>query len=319
MSKDVEVSVIILTYFHEDYICRAIETVLKQKFEYSYEILISDDCSLDKTVEIAKKYQQEYPNKIFIHVNKENLGICRNEYEAYLRCRGKYIVLTAGDDQWIDNCVLQKQYDFLEKNKDFFAECNITKGFFTNGEPTGTISPNKRFWNKEFFREDFLNKNFFSTGGIMFRNVFDTKRGRKQFSLMPKFSRDIDDLTFCLFIFDFGRVHISNNVSYALTERRETDSNQHNFNTKYKGAINTIEHLKVISQLDKFYNRKYNFENWYYEKFTDLIYLVLKLKKVSLLSNMKYTPIKYWGKFVLRRSIELLKEKNNKEKNNASS
>ncbi len=57
----VDVSVVMITYFAEKYIAEAIESVLRQKTKYSYEIIVSDDCSQDKTVEIAREYQKNIP------------------------------------------------------------------------------------------------------------------------------------------------------------------------------------------------------------------------------------------------------------------
>ena len=56
---DVLVSVILATYNHEKYVNDAIEGVLKQKTEFSYELIIHDDASTDRTVEIIKEYGQK--------------------------------------------------------------------------------------------------------------------------------------------------------------------------------------------------------------------------------------------------------------------
>ena len=52
------VSVIVLTYNHEKYIQQALDSILMQKVKFDYEILIGDDASTDKTVEILKKYKK---------------------------------------------------------------------------------------------------------------------------------------------------------------------------------------------------------------------------------------------------------------------
>ena len=50
--KEIDVSVIMLTYFHEDYIAQALDSVLSQETSLRYEILIGDDASQDRTPEI---------------------------------------------------------------------------------------------------------------------------------------------------------------------------------------------------------------------------------------------------------------------------
>lgn len=59
------VSVIMPTYNHEKYISQSIESLLSQNTKYSYELIINDDCSNDKTAIIAKDYAEKYPDKIF--------------------------------------------------------------------------------------------------------------------------------------------------------------------------------------------------------------------------------------------------------------
>ena len=46
------VSIAMITYNHERFIAEAINSVLMQKVDYSYEIVIGDDCSNDDTVHI---------------------------------------------------------------------------------------------------------------------------------------------------------------------------------------------------------------------------------------------------------------------------
>ena len=49
MNSKIKLSVIIISYNQEKYISEAIESVINQKTNFKYEILVSDDCSKDKT------------------------------------------------------------------------------------------------------------------------------------------------------------------------------------------------------------------------------------------------------------------------------
>ena len=93
-----DVSVYMLTYFHEKYIRQAIDAVLAQKTHYSFEIVISDDHSEDGTVDILREYEAGYPDIIRINVNETNLGIPGNIYKARCMCRGRYVAVCSGDD-----------------------------------------------------------------------------------------------------------------------------------------------------------------------------------------------------------------------------
>ena len=112
------VSIIIVTYNQEDYISQAIESVLCQKTEFDYQIIISDDCSKDKTSIICNNFKKNFPNKIILNRNEDNLGLVLNYKIAFQLCTTKYIALLEGDDYWSDEYKLQKQIDILESDSE---------------------------------------------------------------------------------------------------------------------------------------------------------------------------------------------------------
>ena len=111
-----KVSVLTLTYNHENYIVQALESVLEQVTDFDFEMVICDDCSSDKTTEILKDYQQKYPDKVRLFLNETNMGLYRNMVQAFFACTGKYIALLEGDDYWTSPHKLQKQVNFLDSN-----------------------------------------------------------------------------------------------------------------------------------------------------------------------------------------------------------
>ena len=85
----VKFTVAICAYNIENYIGRAIDSVINQEFK-NYELIIVDDCSTDKTVEVAQKYRQK---NISIYKTKKNsgtAGAARNI--AIKEARGEYIL-----------------------------------------------------------------------------------------------------------------------------------------------------------------------------------------------------------------------------------
>ena len=63
------VSVSITTYNHQDYIAQAIDSVLMQKTNFDYEIIIGEDDSEDNTRAIVKEYKERYPDRIKLFLN----------------------------------------------------------------------------------------------------------------------------------------------------------------------------------------------------------------------------------------------------------
>ena len=107
-----------ITYNHEPYIADAIEGVLMQKCDFPIELIIGEDCSTDKTIQICKEYSLKYP-EIKLLSSEANIGMMPNFTKTLQSCTGKYIALCEGDDYWTDPYKLQKQVDFLDANEDY--------------------------------------------------------------------------------------------------------------------------------------------------------------------------------------------------------
>ena len=117
--EKVEVSIICNTYNHEEYIEGTLKSFIKQKTSFKFEILIHDDASTDNTASIIKKFEKNYPDIIYPIYQIENQyskGINITITYQYPRVKGKYIAVCEGDDFWIDEFKLQKQYELMEKH-----------------------------------------------------------------------------------------------------------------------------------------------------------------------------------------------------------
>lgn len=142
-----KVSVVVVTYNQEDYIARALDSVLAQQTDFPFEIEIADDCSTDRTSDICRAYAAQFPGRIHYTRNRENLGVRENYFRALRRCRAEYIADCAGDDFWVDERKLQKQADLLDANPevglvhtDWRYYSNIS-GSITTSDPDGSKKP----------------------------------------------------------------------------------------------------------------------------------------------------------------------------------
>lgn len=116
------VSVLMITYGHEKFIIEAINSILIQECNFEIELIISNDCSPDKTDDIITNFikNNEKASKIIKYFKQENnIGMMPNCIFALKQCSGKYIALCDGDDYWTDKNKLQTQVDFLNANKDY--------------------------------------------------------------------------------------------------------------------------------------------------------------------------------------------------------
>jgi glycosyltransferase involved in cell wall biosynthesis len=113
-----KVSVLLVTYNHERFISQAIESVLAQKAEFPFELVIGEDCSTDSTREIVSSYQAQYPTTIRAFFRDRNIGLGENFFRALSECRGEYIALLEGDDYWTSPDKLSMQVRFLDEHPD---------------------------------------------------------------------------------------------------------------------------------------------------------------------------------------------------------
>ena len=105
-SKKYMVSICCLTFNHEPYIRKALDSFLMQKTTFPFEIVIHDDASTDGTADIIREYQENYPDIVHSLCQEENQyskGISNiSGVFNFPRAQGKYIAMCEGDDYWSD-------------------------------------------------------------------------------------------------------------------------------------------------------------------------------------------------------------------------
>ncbi len=118
-TENIMVSICVMSYNLEKYIAEALDSILMQKVNFKYNIVVGEDYSTDNTRQILQTYVNKYPDKITLLLHEKNIGMLANFAATLKACHGKYIALLDGDDYWTDPLKLQKQVDFLEHNKDY--------------------------------------------------------------------------------------------------------------------------------------------------------------------------------------------------------
>ncbi|MBJ8451576.1 glycosyltransferase family 2 protein [Acinetobacter bereziniae] len=116
-SLDIQVSVCIVTYNQEKYIAECLDSLLSQKTDFKFEIIVGEDCSTDGTRAVIQKYIDQYPELIVPLFYEANVGPVENLKRVYKKARGRYIAHMDGDDLALPN-KLQKQFSILEMNPD---------------------------------------------------------------------------------------------------------------------------------------------------------------------------------------------------------
>ena len=113
------VSVVVVTYNSEKTIFETLESIKNQTYK-NLELIISDDCSKDNTVEICKQWLIKN-NKSFINVqiveSSKNTGISGNCNRGYKVANGTWIKGIAGDDLLMEDCIENNINYVLNNNK----------------------------------------------------------------------------------------------------------------------------------------------------------------------------------------------------------
>ena len=113
------VSVAVITYNSSKYIIETLESVKRQDYD-SIQLVISDDCSTDDTVEKCKIWLENNKSRFVnpvITVNAINKGVPANINNAIKYCDGIWVKAIAGDDILFDDCI-SKNLQFTNDNTD---------------------------------------------------------------------------------------------------------------------------------------------------------------------------------------------------------
>lgn len=114
------ISVIVPVYNLEKLITDTLNTLINQQFD-SYEIIVSDDASTDKTVAVAESVLQKSGRKYKVLRSNVNAGVSCARNRGLEAASGKYVLFLDGDDLF-DSDMLKLLYDEAKRNGD---SCDI--------------------------------------------------------------------------------------------------------------------------------------------------------------------------------------------------
>lgn len=121
------ISIITPSYNCEEYIAETIESIQSQTYE-NWELLITDDCSTDKSRDIISSYAQKDPRiRLFVLSENSGAGVARNN--SIKEAKGRYIAFCDSDDRWLPE-KLDRQISTLQKHD----ESVIYSSYFTCDE-----------------------------------------------------------------------------------------------------------------------------------------------------------------------------------------
>ena len=116
------VSVIVPFYNVENYIEKCLETLVNQTLE-DIEIILVNDGSQDRSVDVVRKFLEQYPDKI-TYLEKENGGLSDARNYALPYAKGEYIAFLDSDD-YVEKTMYKDMYELAKKEDSDMVECNF--------------------------------------------------------------------------------------------------------------------------------------------------------------------------------------------------
>ena len=241
---EILVSVCIASFNQEEFISDCLTSVLTQKTNFEFEIIIGDDASTDNTQHIIRRTCKN--KKICKLVLREkNLGCPFNGLDIWGKSNSKYIAIIDGDDYWTDPYKLQKQVDYLEAN----PECSITSHQVLDINEKGNLLSKSKKKEKsiiikkyKYFDENF-NETASQPGSWVFRSCL--------INSLPTIITKIiygDDLMWIHFL-NHGYAYIFN---YEMSCYRHHSNGIWSRKTSIHKCINQIINFKIISSYYKY-------------------------------------------------------------------
>lgn len=137
-NDNTKLSVLLVTYNHDCYIGRALESLFKQDYPGTIELVVADDASTDATLELIRVYEGLDSRFVFTYlVADTNIGITRNYQRGFAACSGEYVAVLEGDDYWVSPKKLSRQLAFLDDH----WECDLCSvNYFVLDEDRATFS-----------------------------------------------------------------------------------------------------------------------------------------------------------------------------------
>lgn len=298
------VSVCVQVYNNEEYILKCISSILQQKTNFPIEIVIGEDDSTDNTREICKKLANDNQDKIRLFLRSEKDKIYHkgkktsrfNFMSNLYAARGKYIALCDGDDYWISDTKLERQFNILEENHDLIAVHHWQKyAVLKDGKwrevpaPTGS---GYGYCNEEIsdVRKIFENEMRVKARTVLFRNIITS-------DFLPSWFTKVAfaDVSLSFLLGKRGNFYFIDE-SLAVYRQSHTESLSTAGIVELGFSRYRVEHFQNYIEIWDYVNRYYNFKFNKESRKTVLHFYTLIIKYIPD-SYRNYFRLLYFNNF----------------------
>lgn len=244
-----KVSFLVTYYNQAPFVEKSLNSILSQKLEYDYEILVADDGSSDNTRDIVKNFIEKYPEKIKLFVmprdsEKSYNPILRvSEARIFLlkQAQGSYFLTLDGDDWYCDDTFVQQGIDILEKDESL-AVCGFLYQMWHSADKIEKIEyfkSAKRIPACKYIRSMYLH-----AGACIHRLANDSN----QISIIEK-TGIFDDNDILINTLNYGDMYFIPKVVYSY---RQTENSSWNSLSSLGQAIVNCWNYEILCRYSKF-------------------------------------------------------------------
>ncbi len=209
--QEIKLSVLLVTYNQEKYVEQAIHSVLMQKTNFFFELLIGEDASTDRTPKIVDQYNgvtTECLHTRVIH-SKSNQGASRNFFDLLSLAQGEYLAFLEGDDYWLDVTRLEKLVNWLENNHNYVGVSHRRERRQAGGSLVG-YDPTEALIGQTITIADYEKGKAYSAMGSVMRNIY--KKNIALYEPVLTAARNACDLIICYTTLMQGNIYILNEI-----------------------------------------------------------------------------------------------------------
>lgn len=219
-----------VVYNHEKFLRECLDSLVGQKTNFPFVVVVHDDKSTDSSAQIILEYKEKYPDIVVPALETENQwskkdgSLQRRMYEAVQTFHPKYVAICEGDDYWTDMDKLQKQYDILEQDESLMAVATESIVVDKNSNLLHHTSTKQRESRRYNLRQFFAENPLYPTASVFWRNSHPEEVERMFEHTITQY---VDDWNLWIAIHIFGDFYFTteNMVAYRIQPNSITHTN----------------------------------------------------------------------------------------------
>lgn len=246
-----DLSILVTNFNYGKYLNSCLHRLCNQTVSYK-ELIIIDDCSIDSSSKIIKKFKKKFKFIKFIQ-NEKNMGVIFNQKKLLKLSKSKYIYFASTDD------IVEK--DFVEKSMKGllkYEKANLVFSYMCFINNKKKIIIKKPYNNKPvFYSSDKINRVLryiyhLPCNSIIFKKKAFIKCGA---FLSNKLSYNWDMITFHAMAYETGVVFIPKPLAYLRLHNNQWSANNKNNYEITKSYFDEIKNNKKISKYKRYFTK----------------------------------------------------------------